>query len=89
MPKTGGKPVQANGIIRRKNSAQLSTWLMDIIQRIQPSSAKAHLIPQLIPVFPQVFSPTKIAVSPLYEHYFYPVSTAPTIRSTKENLKER
>ena len=89
MPNISGKLVQIDGIAQRKNSAQLSTWLMDNIQPAGRHGVKTRLILSFIPFFPQPFSPAKIAPSPLFEHYFYPVSTAPTIKTTKENLKER
>jgi hypothetical protein len=89
MHSDSGKLVQMNGIAQRKNSAQLSTWLMDTIQPTRHYGAKARLILLFIPFFPQLFSPARIASLPLFEHYFYPVSTAPTIKTTKEKLKER
>ena len=89
MPKISGKLVHLPGIVQRKNSAQLSTRFMDSARPTHDHSAKARLILPFIPFFPQLFSPTKPAPSPLFEHYFYSVSTTPTIRTTKENLKER
>ena len=46
--------------------------------------AKPVVIPMFTPTFPLHLSPPKIAISPLIEHYFYPVSTAPIIRATNE-----
>lgn len=89
MLKISGKPVQTNRIAQRKNSAQLSTWLINNVQPARPSGVKARLILSFIPFFPQPFSPAKSAPLPLFEYYFYPVSTVPTIKTTKENLKER
>lgn len=56
------------------------------VQAIEVPSyrAKPMVIPIITPTFPLHLSPPKIAISPLIEHYFYPVSTAPIIRATNE-----
>ena len=52
-------------------------------------SAKAVVLQLFAPAFPPGLSTVKIISLPLSEHYFYPVSTVPTINTTKGNLKER
>ena len=89
MPKVSGKLVNSNGIRHGKNSARLSTWLVGVVEVVRGISAKASVIHQLTQTFPHLFSPEKITPLPLFEHYFYPVSTVPTIKATKENVKER
>jgi hypothetical protein len=68
---------------QRTSGAQTSTgrWGNELLShnlRAQPA-----FLPTLIRTFPLKISPLKIALSPLVEHYFYPVSTAPTITNTK------
>lgn len=44
-----------------------------------------HVLRKLSVSFTPYISPPKIAVSPLIEHYFYPVSTAPIIKPHQIN----
>jgi hypothetical protein len=45
---------------------------------------KALFLHESFPLFYHYISPLKNSFSPLFEHYFYPVSTAPTINNIKE-----
>jgi hypothetical protein len=88
MHKISGKLVNIGRITLRKTSERLSTTSSFIhTSAIQPG-AQVALLPKVIPLFAQHFSPLKITPSPLSEHYLYPVSTAPTIRTTKGKLKK-
>jgi|GEM_PF-1486331 len=88
MLKISGKLVNREWITLRKTSGRLSTIRALVYTLITWSSVQVALLPKVIPLFAQHFSPLKIASSPLSEHYFYPVSTAPTIRTTKGKLKK-
>jgi hypothetical protein len=83
MPKTCGKAVQTTRIKLGKTVGQLSTVLLTPSFTYIATRVKALVSPKVIRTFPQTYSPIKIAVSPLIEHYFYPVSTGPTITNTK------
>lgn len=89
MLKTSGKRVHTVGIRQRKNSVHLSTDIVQSLLVQHASSAKTRFILHFIPFFPQQLSPLKIAISPLFEHYFYPVSTALTISTTKEEFERK
>ena len=83
MLKPCGKVVQTRRTIPGKTIGQLSTVLptphfIHIATRV-----KALVSPKVVRTFPQDYSPVKIAFLPLIEHYFYPVSTGPTISTTK------
>jgi hypothetical protein len=66
-----------------------STYSLRSAMGTSQSSVKQRLITNFIPRFPLQLSPAKIAPSPLVEHYFYPVSTGPIIKTTKGKIKER
>lgn len=88
MLKVGGKIVNREWITLSKTSGRLSTMGVFAYTLTAGSSVQVALLPKVIPLFAQYFSPQKIAFSPLSEHYFYPVSTAPTIRTTKGKIKK-
>jgi hypothetical protein len=83
MPKTCGKTVQTTRIKLGKTTGQLSTVLPTPRSTHIHTRVKALVSPRVIRTFPQTYSLVKIAFSPLIEHYFYPVSTGPTITNTK------
>ena len=67
-----------------ETSVTLSTVLLGELPFADTYSAKPVVFRQFIPCFTQPFSPLKIALSPLSEHYFYPVSTGSTNTTNKE-----
>jgi len=83
------KPVHYMGT----DSSTFSGLLSTLRSLAELNSQKLRVQPQLItssfPTFPLYISPGKTAHSPLSEHYFYPVSTAPTNNCNQINLKER
>ena len=83
MPKPCGKAVQTQRITLGKTIGQLPTDIPTATTAHILARVKALVSPKVIRTFPQTYSPLKIAVSPLIEHYFYPVSTGPTISTTK------
>lgn len=85
MPNTSGKLVNSIWISPGKTSERLSTTSSFVHNPAAILRVQVGLLPKVVPLFAQHFSPLKIAVSPLFEHYFYPVSTAPTIRTIKGN----
>lgn len=83
MPKWCGKAAHILRMNQRTSRVQSSTgrWgnkLFSHNLRAQPA-----FLPTVVRTFPLKISPAKIALSPLVEHYLYPVSTAPTITTTK------
>jgi len=52
------------------------------------ASVQLPVLHKVFPILPQYISPAKIALSPLIEHYLYPVSTAPINTATKNKLKK-
>lgn len=83
MPRPCGKGVQRTRINFGKTIGQPSTVLpTPTLERIR-ARVQVLVSPIVIRTFPQSYSPLKIAVSPLVEHYFYPVSTGPTNTDTK------
>lgn len=69
----------------RKSSAWFSTYHQEQLTHLQLGSVQPIVFTNSFPTFPLQLSPLKVAVSPLYEHYLYPVSTAPINNSTKGN----
>ena len=83
MPSACAQPMDNSGITRCENGVRVSTIIPPLATNLHNGRVKVDSIHQLIPYFAQLFSPAKIAVSPLSEHYFYPVSTGPTITTIK------
>jgi hypothetical protein len=83
MPRYSGKPVKSSRTTQGTNSARSSTYAAALRHRCSELGVQLGFVPQLIPNFAQYFSPLKMANLPLIEHYLYPVSTAPTIRTIK------
>ena len=85
MPKYSGKAVNSLRVIAGKSRVQLSpvdhiTSFIHHLRRVQ-----VQVIHDLSDLSTPSLSPLKIATSPLIEHYFYPVSTAPINNPTKRN----
>lgn len=83
MPKPCGKAVHDTRIKSGKTLGQLSTDIPTATMIHIRDRVKALVSPKVIRTFPHSYSPLKIVISPLIEHYFYPVSTGPTISTTK------
>ncbi len=89
MLKACVKLVNYLGTNHGKFGALLSTHSLSSLLSSPTPRAQLQLMTSSFPTFPLYISPAKIAVSPLIEHYFYPVSTAPTNNCNQINLKER
>jgi len=85
MHNTCGQPV-GDG---RKNSgtirARLSPHGLYTALRLLATSVQVLLSPKLSVSFTSYLSPSKMSVSPLIEHYLYPVSTVPIINPNQIN----
>jgi hypothetical protein len=89
MSNVSGKGVDYLGVVPRTSRGQLSpesSYLHTIlaIYRVQ-----VLFIHYLSDQFRHSLSPPYFSISPLIEHYLYPVSTAPINNPTKEKIKER
>ncbi len=83
-----GKHVRRLGKVRGESTEQLSTESpinRSDDSRIRAQVADLHTFTQH---HPHHMSTILIRNLPLGEHYFYPLSTAPTITSTKGKLKK-
>lgn len=89
MLKLGGKDVHYLRLVIGITRGRLSPLSYRLDTITTQFSGQAGFIHYLSHQFILLFSPPKYCFSPLVEHYFYPVSTAPTINPTKRNLKER
>jgi hypothetical protein len=74
-----GKQAHNLGQVVRKSCVALSTLSQYAHSPVYLRGAKAAFIPKPFRAFHPHPSPANIAVSPLVEHYFYPVSTPTTI----------
>lgn len=88
MLKVCGKAVRFRSKQQRKTIVQLSPvcltrQLSKVIDRV-----KVRATHTLTLIHPQHLSTPKMQLLPLGEHYFYPVSTAPTITFTKGKRKK-
>lgn len=83
-----GKPVGSARTTQGKTRALLSTFVRTSQVLGKAVRVKPAEFPYFTPNFTQHFSPLKIALSPLVEHYFYPVSTGPINNSIKGKLKK-
>lgn len=72
-----------------KSWVRLSTYLQTNRVHIVGVGVELRLSPTNIPSFYTHISPVYLRISPLVEHIFYPVSTAPITNITKEKIKER
>lgn len=89
MPKYYGKLVDSLLTKTSKSWVRLSTHMNTGYVRAVNIVVKARLFPTTIPRFYAHISPAYSVYSPLAEHIFYPVSTAPITTVTKEKIKER
>lgn len=83
------KSVNTAGKQHGKAGVVSSTQTRSMVDTPSSSRAQPLLFTSFIPTFPLRFSPPKITLLPLFEHYFYPVSTAPIINRSQINSKER
>jgi len=88
MLKICGKAVRFQGKQQRKTIAQLSPVLLMRQLTWMAGRVKARHLHNFTFNHPQHLSTPIIAPLPLGEHYFYPVSTAPTITFTKGKRKK-
>lgn len=88
MHNSGGKHVNGYGTASGKSGVLTSTVLARRVLNDIRDSAKAVVVPHLPSFFPQQLYTLILAVSPLIEHYFYPVSTAPITSPTNKELKK-
>ena len=86
---TCAKLVDQAGTLRRKVGAVLSTHTRQNLQKYLPGSAQLVLLPDSFPTFPPPLSPAKKLSTSPFEHYFYPVSTAPITNYNQIKSKER
>jgi hypothetical protein len=89
MPSWCGKQASKLRTYVRKTTGRLSTHCVKIMQRTTSARAKDLITHVLFTQQPTGISPAKKRISPLIEHYFYPVSTAPINYYTQLNFKER
>ena len=85
MPKYSGKAVNCLRVIAGKSRVQLSpiNHIASFIHQLR--RVQVQVIHDLSELSTPSLSPLKTTVSPLIEHYFYPVSTAPINNPTKRN----
>jgi len=84
-----GKIVQFLRKAQRISRVRVSPDDVNQYQAAHQPSVKPSFIHALFQLFPQHISTHQFAHLPLVEHNFYPVSTAPTINTTKGKFKER
>lgn len=84
-----GKIVQFLRKAQRISGVRVSPDYAHQYQVTHQPSVKPSFIHALFQLFPQHISTRQVAHLPLVEHNFYPVSTAPTINTTKGKFKER
>ena len=89
MPNWCGKQANKLRMHVRTTMGVLSTWYVQSAKRTLDVRAKALVRHSLFTQKHPVVSPAKKCISPLIEHYFYPVSTAPINYYNQLNLKER
>jgi hypothetical protein len=80
---SSGKLVNSGLISHGKTRAKSSTAYLLSRFTARYDSVQPRFTHIVFPFFAQHFSPLKIALSPLIEHYFYPVSTGPINSTTK------
>lgn len=89
MPKTCAKHVDFLRIQQRKTGGLLPTERIIIKAFAYLLRVKPAVLPNVVPIFPQAISPLFFHNLPLFEHIFYPVSTAPITTTTELKNKER
>ncbi len=88
MHKSWGKAVQNLRTRTGISSVRPSTYIAKQFVDFATMRAQLPVLHKVFPILPQYISPAKVAFSPLVEHYFYPVSTAPINTATKGKLKK-
>lgn len=83
MPSACGKMVNSLGRDGRKTCLRLSTSALNEQASSSPARVKTLFTPQSFHGTITDISPSRSAISPLYEHCFYPLSTAPINTPTK------
>lgn len=83
MPKACGKLAEKLCLVSGKNCDRLSIvpTLSDIVPSL--TGVKLRLLPRIFRHFTSSYSLSKSPISYLFEHYLYPVSTVPTIITTR------
>ncbi len=61
----------------------LSTFTINITTPLVHTSAQPVVVRVFTHRYAQLISTANLSILPLFEHYLYPVSTAPTITTTK------
>jgi hypothetical protein len=88
MHSTWGKAVKNLRTHTGISSVRLSTDTAKQFVNFATVRVQLPVLHKVFPILPQYISPAKVALSPLIEHYFYPVSTAPINTATKGKLKK-
>lgn len=88
MHKACGEIVDILGFGGRTTSARPSTEAMMTLCSNDAAWVKEAFVHKVLPQFSQLISPPKFALSPLIEHYLYPVSTAPINNYNQRKLKK-
>lgn len=89
MSDFSGKAVDYLRVITGTSSGHLSPIVDHLYRTIYKLGVQVRFIHDLSDRSTPNLSPPKFALSPLIEHYLYPVSTAPINNPTKRKLKER
>ncbi len=84
-----GKTVDYLRVVSRITRGRLSTLWLPTYRQLPILGGQAQFIHQLSDQFIPHLSTPKFAISPLIQHYLYPVSTAPINNPTKRKFKER
>lgn len=89
MRKFWGKAVNNMSKLTRKTRGRMSTDGLPTRTTAVLNRVKVGFVPRFFQLYTQPLSTHKSPPLPLVEHYFYPVSTAPTTITTKGKFKER
>ncbi len=85
MHNTSGKAVHYLRVVHRKTRGRLSPAANLQLLKDQLARVQVRFVHYLSDLYTPYLSPANFPVSPLIEHYLYPVSTAPINNPTKEN----
>ena len=89
MLSTCGQAVGSLRISTRKTRARVSPVSFIDLYAQNLGGVKVSFLRKLSVSFTPYISPPKLAVLPLFEHYFYPVSTEPINNCNPNKFKER
>jgi len=84
-----GKIVYSTRKLGRKSCDSLSSYMYEQLHAVSPRGVKTQLLHYYFRQFTTQFSPLFSALLSLFEHYFYPVSTAPITYYDRIKMKER